>query len=178
MIQTTVRDSDYCSRHVGASGLVRVVSGRYRGVCNLFGVSYAIFFLRFWFIHFVSAFYDYTASRFALKITLWNLSRIICLFYILYSLRDSRRFLTQNFACFTWNNLFFWFLPTYWRTTAILFFAIPFLNTTLPVFLSRTLQGAYTLFRDSSDKFDKDDCLTWRPKRWRWHFCRSRFKSK
>ena len=33
-------------------------------------------------------------------------------------------------------------------------------------FLSSTFQGAYTLFRDSSDKFDKDDCLTWRPKRW------------
>lgn len=143
---------------------------------NLFGVSYAISFYDFDLYTLSLHFTTIPPSRFAFKNTLWNLSRLICLFYILYSLRDSRRFLTRNFACFTWNNLFFWFLPTYWQTTAILLFAIPFLNTTLPVFLSRTFQGAYTLFRDSSDKFDKDDCLTWRPKRWRWRFCRSRFK--
>ena len=126
MRHTTVRDSDYCSRHVGASGLVRIVSGRYRGVCNLFGVSYAISFYDFDLYPLSLYFMPIPPSQFALKITLWNLSRLIRLFYILYSLRDSRRYLTQNFACFTWNNLLFWFLPTYWRTTAILFFCNPF----------------------------------------------------
>ena len=58
------------------------------------------------------------------------------------------------------QSLFFDFYRLIDEQQLSCFFAIPFLNTTLPVFLSRTFQGAYTLFRDSSDRFDKDDCLT------------------
>ena len=68
------------------------------------------------------------------------------------------------------QSLFFDFYRLIDEQQLSCFFAIPFLNTTLPAFLSRAFQGAYTLFRDSSEKFDKDDCLTWRQKRWRWHF--------